>query len=82
MELLGYREIVEKNGESLDDIFYARSFVRLWKWATTSGKVGYTVTGQQSGNGRDYFNQSFTTLDDAQKAYDTVDGILHSEVKA
>lgn len=75
MNLLGYREIVEKDGTDIDEIFYVRSFVRLWAF-----KGGYQVTAQQSGNGRDYYTQVFMGLDEAQKAYDTVNGILTQEV--
>jgi hypothetical protein len=69
--LLRCREIVEKDGIDLDDIFYVRSYVRLWDYGS-----GYQVTAQQSGNGRDYFNQTFKTLDEAQNTYDTVKGVL------
>lgn len=79
-ELMGYREIVEKDGMDLDEIFYVSSFVRLYEWSTLSGTIGYTVRGQQSGNGYDYFNQSFSDLDEAQKVYDTLKGVLaHSK---
>jgi len=75
--LLGYREIVEKQGQDLDDIFYVRSFVRLWDFGT-----GYQVTAQQSGNGMDYFSLTFSGLDAAQKVYDTLKGVLaHSKAE-
>ena len=69
--LLGYREIVEKDGIDLDDIFYVRSFVRL-----LDNGYGYTVDAHQSGCGREYFIQSYKNLDEAQKVYDTVKGAL------
>lgn len=75
MKLLGYREIVEKQGEDIDDIYYVRSFVRLWDYG-----VGFQVTAQQSGNGTNYYSQTFNTPEAAQKAYDTVKGICHQEV--
>lgn len=76
--LMGYREIVEKDGPDIDDIFYVRSFVRLWDFGS-----GYQVTAQQSGNGNNYFSLVFDGLEAAQKVYDTVQGVLaHSKVLA
>ena len=71
MELIGYREIVEKDGIELDDIFYVRSFVRLWGFGT-----GYQVTAQKSGNGNNYFSEIYNSLPEAQKVYDTMNGVL------
>lgn len=70
-KLLGHREIVEKEGVDLDEIFYVRSFVRL-----LDNGYGFTVDAQQSGCGREYFIQSYKTLDEAQKVYDTVVGAI------
>lgn len=70
-QLLGYREITEKDGANLEDIFYVKSFVRLWQ----HGEL-YQVTAQQSGCGRDYVSLIFRDLDNAQRAYDTVKGCI------
>ena len=70
-DLLGYREIVEKNGLDLDEIFFVTSFERLWKH-----DYGYTVQAHQSGNGNFYFSETFKALEDAQKVYDTVKGVI------